>query len=614
MNRRTVSTALCAVALCASTRSVQGQSLRLSGESTGDLFGWSVAPAGDVDGDGFDDVVVGAPAHASVAGFAGRSYLFLGPFTGPRNAAQADARFSATTFGDNLGFSVAGAGDIDADGFDDLLLGARSHDGAGIQAGRVYLFRGPVSGNRTDAQADATISGRAFDELGRAVARGGDLNGDGIDDLLVGAPLSSVGASSAGEAHVFFGPISGHLSVTQADASIAGVTFNELLGTSLAAGDLDGDGHDDMIVGAPRPPLNGTGTGRVYIRFGPVAGVHSAATSDVVFVGESANDEFGSSVALGDVNGDARLDLVVGASQFFTNSSGKAYVFYGPLQAGVFAAAQADAILLGEQGDDAFGTSVACGADVNGDGFDDVTVGAPSNGAGGILAGRTYTFFGPLSGTRGAASAERILTGAALDALGHSCAAAPSLQDDGGDGLLLGAAPHPNSASAGYVEVEQPAVPVVAFCFGDGSGSACPCGNEGDEGRGCANSVEPDGALLRWTGVASVASDTLVLHGSGMPDGTALYFQGTSRLQSGAGVVFGDGLRCAGGAIVRLATKLNSSGASQYPAGADAALSVRGATVAGDVRVYQVWYRNPAAFCQPTTFNFSGALEVTWAP
>jgi hypothetical protein len=99
-----------------------------------------------------------------------------------------------------------------------------------------------------------------------------------------------------------------------------------------------------------------------------------------------------------------------------------------------------------------------------------------------------------------------------------------------------------------------------------------------------------------------------------MPNSTAIFFQGTTQLQSGAGVVFGDGLRCVGGAIVRLGTKLNSAGASQYPAGGDVPVSVRGANLAGSVRSYQVWYRDSASFCQPATTNFSNALQVTWLP
>src|SRR5690606_6997679 len=95
------------------------------------------------------------------------------------------------------------------------------------------------------------------------------------------------------------------------------------------------------------------------------------------------------------------------------------------------------------------------------------------------------------------------------------------------------------------------------ICFGDGSGTACPCGNNGAPGHGCASSVNASGARLSVSGVSSLTADTLVLHGSGMPDSSALYFQGTNPIAWGAGAVFGDGLRCAGGAVVRLRTVEN---------------------------------------------------------
>jgi hypothetical protein len=154
----------------------------------------------------------------------------------------------------------------------------------------------------------------------------------------------------------------------------------------------------------------------------------------------------------------------------------------------------------------------------------------------------------------------------------------------------------------------------VPYCFGDGSGTACPCANAGANGNGCASSVSAGGAHLGSTGSASIANDTFVLQGTAMPNSSALYFQGTSRTAAGAGSVFGDGLRCAGGTIVRLGSKLNAGGASAYPVGADTRISIKGGNVAGGVRDYQVWYRNAAAFCTPSTFNLTNGLEVTWTP
>jgi len=152
-------------------------------------------------------------------------------------------------------------------------------------------------------------------------------------------------------------------------------------------------------------------------------------------------------------------------------------------------------------------------------------------------------------------------------------------------------------------------------CVGDGSGAQCPCANNSGVGadEGCLNSFAT-GGKLDATGSASISNDTLVLQGTQMPNSSALYFQGTQAIAGGAGVAFGDGLRCGGGTVIRLGTKTNVAGASQYPSGADQDVSVRGSCVAGNVRTYQVWYRNAAAFCSPSTFNLTNGFTVTWNP
>ncbi|MBL8860462.1 MAG: choice-of-anchor L domain-containing protein [Planctomycetes bacterium] len=156
---------------------------------------------------------------------------------------------------------------------------------------------------------------------------------------------------------------------------------------------------------------------------------------------------------------------------------------------------------------------------------------------------------------------------------------------------------------------------IHAYCFGDGSGTACPCGNHSQtgEGQGCLNSTGK-GGLLKLAGTPSVGNDTATLEGEKMPNSSALYFQGTARVNGGAGAVFGDGLQCAGGAVIRLATKTNVAGKSQFPSNGDPLLSVRGAVTSGATRMYQVWYRNAADYCTASTFNLTNALEVTWAP
>lgn len=156
------------------------------------------------------------------------------------------------------------------------------------------------------------------------------------------------------------------------------------------------------------------------------------------------------------------------------------------------------------------------------------------------------------------------------------------------------------------------------YCVGDGSGTACPCANNAPagSGRGCLNSTGVGGRLTA-TGAPVLSNDTLVLQGAGMPaTATGLYFQGTTQLgTAGAGVVFGDGLRCAGGTVIRLGPKTASAGASSYPGGTDPSVSVKGlVTVPASTRHYQLWYRDSAAFCSASVFNLTNGLAVTWIP
>lgn len=153
------------------------------------------------------------------------------------------------------------------------------------------------------------------------------------------------------------------------------------------------------------------------------------------------------------------------------------------------------------------------------------------------------------------------------------------------------------------------------FCLGDGSGSACPCGNTSTTAAasGCLNSLGAPGNLV-GAGSASLSGDSFALYGSSLPNGGALYFQGTTRVNGGAGGPFGDGLLCVGGSLVRLAVKFSANNWSQYPDVGDPTLSSAGFVTAPGTRDYQVWYRDADTFCTAATYNLTNGLEVLWVP
>ncbi len=177
-------------------------------------------------------------------------------------------------------------------------------------------------------------------------------------------------------------------------------------------------------------------------------------------------------------------------------------------------------------------------------------------------------------------------------------------------------APEPYTLAWWRITVVDAPLPTTPVCFGDGSGTPCPCGNSGFVGRGCANSVNSAGGLLVAAGLANLSLDTFVLSGSGMPVSSALYFQGTSTLGGGNGVPFGDGLRCTGGSVLRIGAATSFGGGSVYPGAGDAPISVSGMIPpSGGERVYQLWYRNSdPAFCTSAFYNLTNAIRATWVP
>lgn len=261
------------------------------------------------------DLILAASRNSQSYDNAGSVYLFSNPPEGVVSVDMANAIFRGAAEGDRAGISVAGIGDLNGDHFADIAVGAWSADTAAPQAGAVHVLYGPFSGERSLAASDALLSGIAEDEqAGASVAGIGDVNHDGYDDLLLGSMASGGGAES-GAAYLLLGPIEGARSLASSDAILLGENARDAAGFRLTgAGDLDLDGYDDFAIGARRHDAPAEEAGAVYIQHGPVEGSHSLAESSGLLLGASSYDYLGSGLASGgDVDADGWADLLLGA-------------------------------------------------------------------------------------------------------------------------------------------------------------------------------------------------------------------------------------------------------------------------------------------------------------
>ncbi len=382
-----------------------------TGADSGDLFGLSLNTAGDVNADGYADIIIGA-LEAKVGSIAvGQAYLFLGSGAGIASCDFTSTCTPAATFSgaetDGLfGAAVSSAGDINDDGYDDIIIGA-PEEAAGN--GRVYLYHGgpALTGELDSSQANTSIEGEADKSLhGEEVATAGDVNGDGIDDIVIGAPELDSDTRN-GKVYIFAGAAGGIESCKVGTtctvvATIAAQAANDddYVGSSVAGGsDINGDGYDDILVGAPN---SAGGRGRAHLFAGgpALSGTINTATSIATIAGLDINDSLGSSVAFaGDTNGDGVHDIIVGARENPVTEAGYACVFHGGAGfTGALTFSDAAACLYNGQIGGQVGESVNTADDLNGDGYDDVLIGGKGVNGSGIQRGRVYVLPGSDTG------------------------------------------------------------------------------------------------------------------------------------------------------------------------------------------------------------------------
>ncbi|MBL7983291.1 MAG: FG-GAP repeat protein [Flavobacteriales bacterium] len=420
----------------------------LQPNSANNYMGYSVACAGDINNDGFSDVVCGAWLAPFPSTNAGAAYVFLGNATGVNTTAT--HRLSRDQGAAQFGSSVSGAGDVNGDGFSDIIVGAYRYDyltANGTDNGVAYIYHGSTGGlvgGGLNPAPSTTLSSLGISSFfGWAVSHAGDVNGDGFSDVVVGDWRDNIGGQTQeGTAFVFHGSATG-VNTTPA-TTLQSNSVNAWFGRSVStAGDVNGDGYADLIVGAVTFTSGQTQEGAAYLFLGSSAGIPTAAFALYEYNVAGAN--MGESVrTMGDVNGDGYSDFMVGMRLF--GGAGAALGFHG----GTYNLANTPTLTRysGQSGARS-GTSVANTGDLNGDGYSDMAVGAPDASNGQAGEGVVYVHYGGTNGLSATPSLtlEANVAGARY---GASVASAGDINGDGYADLVVGA---PLSAGTGAAYV-----------------------------------------------------------------------------------------------------------------------------------------------------------------
>ncbi|MCK4819900.1 FG-GAP repeat protein [bacterium] len=344
--------------------------LILTGETGGKQYFGDWLAVGDVNGDGYDDLLVSAVFYNDEQG---RVYLYYGGKSMDENA---DRTFTGENIGDRFGSGGGYLADLNKDGFDDVIVGARYFDNG---RGRVYIYWG---GPDMDKKADITLeaeAGLTDCNFGRGITAG-DVNGDGHTDLIVTAIKYQ---NYRGRVYLYYGPIA---SDTAADKTFTGEKTDDTFGCVLATGDVDGDNCDDLLIGTHyfNYPAN---DGRVYLYYGDL-GTTMNEECDLVFNNENPGSEFGSGIDLFDVDNDGHADVIIGARKYGASNDGRAYLYWGNDRKNMDD--EADLFFEGEAGESLHfgGFTVVCGY-ANNDNYGDIIINAYKR-----KQSRAYLYYG----------------------------------------------------------------------------------------------------------------------------------------------------------------------------------------------------------------------------
>lgn len=348
----------------------------------------------------------------------------------------AEAKITGEGIADSLSVyqGTGPGGDLNGDGLADVLVGGYQADGLTGSTGVAYVFYGAFSGLISAVAADATLQGEASGDLFGATVLGAfDADGDGLDDVAVGALGRTEAFTDCGAVYLFHGPLAGTYAPSDADTFWEGTFTTDNLGGSLSSDDLDGDAQDDLLIGS-------YGADLVYVFRGPLPAGEQSLGSAVLTLSEAG---VGKVVGTGgDTDGDGLPEIVVGDPEDDTadTNAGAVYLVAGSLTGALVLDADADLTAVGAAASAAAGASVSIGGDVNGDGYDDVVIGATGDSAAGLDAGAVFVLFGPASGYQDLSTYDLKLTAEAAGAgVGSAIAFVGDISADGEPDLVIGA-------------------------------------------------------------------------------------------------------------------------------------------------------------------------------